>query len=170
MLTITQDVLLSHVESMFQVQDTAPHALPFAIEASWVTGKWDTLEMYLSRSSGKLNGSFNVDIGRALLALHLKRWSDFEAVLQEVRGNVAATLSTASTTSLRACHDSMLKLHALTEIEALSGVTQQNQLGKATLLQILDRRLDVLGAFLSDKQYLLGLRKATMQLSRLGLQ
>jgi len=34
------------------------------------------------------------------------------------------------------------------------------------ILENLDRRLDIIGAYTSDKQYLLGLRRAAMSLSR----
>jgi serine/threonine-protein kinase ATR len=37
---------------------------------------------------------------------------------------------------------------------------------RQVVIENLDRRLDIIGAYTSDKQYLLGLRRATMSLSR----
>lgn len=59
----------------------------------------------------------------------------------------------------------MLKFHAITEVEAISSAPVEAT-EKSSLLSSLDRRLDLLGAFVSDKQYLLGLRRAAMQLSK----
>jgi serine/threonine-protein kinase ATR len=37
---------------------------------------------------------------------------------------------------------------------------------RESILEILERRLEVIGAYTSEKQYLLGVRRATMSLSR----
>lgn len=54
----------------------------------------------------------------------------------------------------------------LTEIEILSGVQNGDIPDKKSLTASMSRRLDVLGPFSSDKQYILGIRRATMQLSK----
>ena len=60
----------------------------------------------------------------------------------------------------------MLRLHILTETEMISGFGQTANFSRPSLLTTLDRRLDILGPFSSDKQYLLGLRRAAIQLSK----
>ena len=75
-------------------------------------------------------------------------------------------MSANTTTSLQACHDTMLKFHVITEVEIISGLHDLETQDRPALLESLDRRLEVFGAFLSDKQYSLGLRRAAMQLSR----
>lgn len=83
-----------------------------------------------------------------------------------LRGNLAKSLSSSNTNSLQACHDTLVKLHALYEIEAISGVMTSIAPEREVILENLDRRLDVIGAYTSDKQYLLGVRRATMLVSK----
>jgi serine/threonine-protein kinase ATR len=59
----------------------------------------------------------------------------------------------------------MLKFHVLTELEMIAG-TDSPDIGREKVLESLNRRLEVVGAYLNDKQYLLGIRRAAMQLSR----
>jgi hypothetical protein len=47
----------------------------------------------------------------------------------------------------------------------IAGTTNQG-VERLNILESLNRRLEVLGAYLNDKQYLLGIRRAAMQLSR----
>ena len=140
-------------------------SLPFATEASWVTGKWDKLKGYLSMSEAS-DGDFNVGIGRALLALSEDNRSLFSSALDSLRLNTVRGLSTTNTTSLQGCHDSLLKFHALAELEMIGGAEEMHTSKKSSLLSLMDQRLDVLGPFVSDKQYLLGLRRAAMQLCK----
>lgn len=115
---------------------------------------------------GSAEGDFNVGVGKALLALSEDRFDDFLDILDRLRQNTAKGLSATNTTSLQGCHESLLRFHVLTEIEEISGVRCHNEAKESNLLSSLSQRLDVLGPFHSDKQYLLGLRRATMQLSK----
>lgn len=108
---------------------------------------------------------FNIGIGKALLALSNSDFDRFNIVMDQLRRLNARSLSATNTMSLQMCHSVMLRFHAITEVEAISGVLPV-EYEKPALLSSLSKRLDVLGAFLSDKQYLLGLRRATMQLSK----
>lgn len=158
--------MLNQIEGFQQSDATDALSLPFATEASWVTGKWDKLKGYLSLSTEISDGEFNVGIGRALLALSDNNMSQFSSMLDQLRRNTARGLSATNTTSLQGCHDSLLKFHALAEIEMIGGAGEMDKTKKSSLLSLMDRRLDVLGAFVSDKQYLLGLRRAAMQLCK----
>jgi len=145
---------------------TASRILPFATEASWATGRWLALEKYTSRVSKNSGEDFNVSIGRALLALHKKDSELFTSTVQTLRARIACSLSTSATSSIGACHDTMLKFHALTELEMISGTVNDTSSDPTNILESLSRRLEVLGAYLDNKQYLLGIRRAAMQLSR----
>ena len=112
------------------------------------------------------DGEFNVGVGRALLALSEENMSQFSSVLDQLRLSTVRGLSTTNTTSLQGCHDSLLKFHALAEIEMIGGAEEMHISKKSSLLSSMDQRLDVLGPFVSDKQYLLGLRRAAMQLCK----
>ena len=139
--------------------------MPFATEASWMTGKWDKLAQFLANVKAEDYGDFNVGIGSALVALHRKDRGGFLKIIDRLRSSTARSMSMVSTSSLQACHDTMLKFHILTEIELMSGM-KDNRIERPAMHASLNRRLDVLGTFSSDKQYLLGIRRAVMQLSR----
>jgi len=143
-----------------------PKFLSFAVEASWVTGKWDKMHNYLKLCARKTTADFNIGIGLALDAFRQGERQQFGKLIDGLRLSVAKALTTNSVTSLQSCHDSMLKLHALTEVESviLAGAAHKKPDSCTDLRNSLDRRLDVLGGYLSDKQYLLGLRRAAMEL------
>ena len=160
------DVLLTQSESFEPSQASMLQSRPFAVEASWLTGKWEKLTDCLSRGPEDLNSDFNVGIGFGLAALYQKDYDRFVEIINKLRSNAARSLSPATTSSLQSCHDTLLQFHILTEIELISGVKSQESVDKTVLLTSLSQRLEVLGAFPSDKQYLLGLRRAALQLSR----
>ena len=161
-----KDVLLSTIAGLHESQATVLMTRPFAVEASWVTGKWDKLDHYLPHKDAGFGGDFNVGIGSVLLALYKKDFHRSTEMISLIQKGIAKGLSMPATTSLQACHDDMLKFHILTEISVISGLNESEDPDLPSLLTALDQRLNVLGAFFIDKQYLLGLRRAAMQLSK----
>ncbi|QSZ36964.1 hypothetical protein DSL72_009056, partial [Monilinia vaccinii-corymbosi] len=161
------DVLLNYVEGMHTASKTIQKLLPFATEASWATGRWAALEKYTSIAGRNLEEDFNVSIGKALLALHQHHSATFISTIAELREQITCSLSKATTSSIGSCHDPMLKLHVLTELEMIAGVDRADPMPREELLESLDRRLETIGGYLNDKQYLLGIRRAAMQLSSL---
>ncbi|KAF2115782.1 hypothetical protein BDV96DRAFT_599348 [Lophiotrema nucula] len=161
------DSILNYVDGFNASNTFCPASLPFAAEAAWSTGKWDQLERILSSTDPQSQShvEFNVGVGRTLLALRQKHTDEFRRIIETLRESVAQGLSPSGTASLHACHDSLVKLHALYELEAISGLSTDTNSNRDVVLENLDRRLDILGAYTSDKQYLLGIRRATMQLS-----
>ncbi|KAL9104639.1 MAG: hypothetical protein Q9163_000443 [Psora crenata] len=160
-------VLLNQIETFHHTPMSQALSVPFATEASWVTGKWEKLRMYINQSTPE-TGDFNSDVGRALLALLDDRLDQFAMIIRNMRSFEARNLSTTSTASLQECHESMLRFHVLAELEAISGAQGADYVDKANLIESLNQRLEVLGPFVADKQYILGLRRATMQLSKRG--
>lgn len=162
------DSLLAQVQSFQKSAGScAPRILSLAAEASWVTGKWRTLGELLSTTPAGLQ-DFNVGVGQALLSLRQKDNEGFIAKINDLRKSIARGLSPSNTASLQACHEPMLRLHVLYEIEAISGAIDSSSISRTDLLKNLDRRLDLLGAYTAEKQYILGLRRAAMQLSSRG--
>lgn len=160
------DALLNYVEGMHASNTaTATKLLPFAVEASWATGRWPALEKYTAMIQKGPVEDFNISIGRALLALHVKDSERFTSTIQSLRKQISSSLTTAKTPSIGACHDVLFKCHVLTELEVIGG-TSNEDLDHRSILESLDRRLEVLGGYLNDKQYLLGIRRAAMQLSK----
>jgi serine/threonine-protein kinase ATR len=139
------------------------HALPFAAEAAWMTGNWNALAGFLQSEVSSKSADFNVGIGKAILALHKEDIEGFAQTITSLRENIVQGLSVSSTASLAAAHPVTLKLHALYELEQLA--TWGDDV-RDSLMESLDRRLDIVGAFTDDKQYLLGLRRAVMHFSK----
>ncbi|EON65245.1 hypothetical protein W97_04482 [Coniosporium apollinis CBS 100218] len=162
------DVLLRYANN-FRAGSASnlPQLLPFASEASWVTDKWRFLEDAIDAGSAWPSEHFNVGVGTALLALRQNKHDDFLSTISALRQKVARNLSPSTTSSVQACHDQLLKLHALYEMEAISGLPSPLRMDREVMLGTLDRRLEALGTYTSDKQYLLGIRRATMQHSSL---
>ncbi|RAL13613.1 protein kinase MEC1 [Aspergillus homomorphus CBS 101889] len=142
--------------------------LPFAVEACWITGNWDRLHKYLQFSSGQDISEFDIGVALAFDALRCGDEARYRQLINGLRLNVAKSLTANSVTSLQSCHNSILRLHALCEIEFIVDVGHETcieQRSRSEVLTILNRRLDVLGGYISDKQYLLGLRRAIMELT-----
>lgn len=161
------DAILTRFEVLKEDKPAATRFLPFAVEASWITSRWDKLQGYLELCEKSGTGEFNVGMGNALNTL---RQSNTEAeaftnIVNGLRLQVAKSLNANSVASLQSCHDDMLRLHALADVEAIANAETNSPGSYQDLLKGLDRRLDVLGGYLADKQYLLGLRRATMELA-----
>lgn len=135
--------------------------LPLAAEACWMTGTLKTLEPRLQLNHKVVNPDFNVGVGRLLLHATNKAESSFQQELHALRKSITDGLSMAGTDSLQACHNEVFKLHVLYELDVLMGVSADKV---PQLLRALDKRLNVIGSYVQDKQYLLGVRRAVMAL------
>jgi serine/threonine-protein kinase ATR len=142
-----------------------PQTLSFAAEASWNTGKWHVLEQFLDSEPGSKSQDFNVGVGRALSAMRRQDKIGFQQTISDLRVGITRGLSVSATSSLAAVYPQTIKLHALYELDMISGMAESRP-EPNTLMDTLDRRLDVLGAFTEGKLYLLGLRRAAMGLSK----
>lgn len=120
---------------------------------------------YLQLSSQQHTTDFNIGVGSAFDAFRQGNVTGFQETIDSLRLSIAKSLTVNSVTSLQSCHDSILKLHALAEMESIGNAGSQGHSSHPDVCDALSRRLDVLGGYLSDKQYLLGLRRATMELS-----
>ncbi|KAJ5778568.1 hypothetical protein N7520_001814 [Penicillium odoratum] len=169
-----QDAILTRFEALKDKDAATSRFLPFAVEASWITGRWSKLKSYLELCAEQGTGDFNVGIGSALFALrglHESNDASFEekskvftTTINNLRLNVARSLTANSVTSLQSCHDDMLRLHALADVEAIANARTKESL-YPDLPSALKRRLDVLGGYIAEKQYLLGIRRAAMELA-----
>lgn len=140
---------------------------PFAVEAAWATGRWETLQRYLySYNAGNHLEEFNLGVGSALLALKDGRTESFICQIQELKERAASSMSLSSTASLQTAHDAMLKCHVLADLEIIAGDHKKEVGDQQAVMTTLNRRLEVLGAYVNDKQYLLGIRRAAMELMR----
>lgn len=159
---ISLDVLLKYVEGLREPSNAVHKLLPYAAEASWVTGKWDVLSKYLEILPLDIGGDFNMNVGHLLGALRRHNLEAFTSTISDIRESIARKLSGPMTDSFHACHDAMLRLHVLTDLEMIASTVEDR--GRVEVLESLERRLQVIGAHPNDQQYLLGIRRAAMQL------
>jgi serine/threonine-protein kinase ATR len=147
-------------------QSAVNRIVPFAVEASWATGRWSTLQKYLGAyTGGEVSDVFNLGVASALLCLHGSDDVGFRSQINLLREKIGATLSYSTTTSLQASHEARLHCHVLSELELIAGAPERpdEESNHHDLMIALERRLEVIGAFVGDKQYLLGIRRAAME-------
>jgi serine/threonine-protein kinase ATR len=152
---------MSQIDGNSKTASSLVRLLPFAVEASWITSRWDKLEEYIRMSESSESGDFNMRIGSALLSLQHGEPRAIAEAIRDLRLELGKGLTFSSTSSLQSCHDTLLKLHVLDDVETILGVLPPD---RRELYTGLNRRLQVLGGYVSDKQYVLGLRRAAMQL------
>ncbi|KAI5198982.1 hypothetical protein AUEXF2481DRAFT_78310 [Aureobasidium subglaciale EXF-2481] len=144
--------------------------LSYITEACWTTERFDTLKEVLAGLPEENQSEFNVGVAKVLLAMQEKNQDEVSNTINNLRNSVVKGVTSVSGSSLQACHDVLLKLHIVYEIGALSGATKvptTQEPGPTSILAVMDKRLAVVGSYISDKQYLLGIRRAVMRLSNI---
>ncbi|KAI1263882.1 phosphatidylinositol 3 [Xylariaceae sp. FL1019] len=162
------DVLLNYVEGIEKhtALNTINRVIPYAVEAAWSTARWETMQKFVNKYQGDPTEDFNVSIAQALLYLR-KGWAKgFLEVVKTMRNRVGASLTPAATTSIAACHEPMLRAHVLTDLELIAGIGSEGDQHPQEVLKSLERRIEVLGSYVNDKQFVLGIRRAAMELLR----
>lgn len=141
--------------------------MPFAVEAAWVTGRWESLSKFTKRFHDDVVEDFNISLATIFEALRTNRDSgEMAKILNDMRGKISSSMNTSTTASLQACHDLLLQCHVLADLEIIVNAKAGDEGEHKNVMALLDRRLEIIGAFNNDKQYLLGIRRAAMELTR----
>ncbi|KAK3935676.1 protein kinase rad3 [Diplogelasinospora grovesii] len=156
--------VLKWVESFKIAPGSTNWVAPFAVEAAWSLGDFDKVQEHLGRcDEGYISDNFNLGIARALLSLRSQgedpSLQKFWTWMGDLRARVVHSMSYSSTASLRACHDALLQCHVLTDLEIIVKASVMQRDG---VLPALGRRREVVGAYVGDKQYLVGVGRAAM--------
>lgn len=144
--------------------------MPYAVEAAWVTSRWESLSKFTTRFNGNMAQDFNISI--AVLFDSLRKGDGKEAIqstLQQIRENIASSMNESATASLQAAHDQLLRCQVLTDLELIIDANPRSEDDRRNIMALLNGRLEVIGAYFNDKQYLLGIRRAALELTRYGL-
>ncbi|KAL9566383.1 hypothetical protein ACKAV7_009298 [Fusarium commune] len=159
--------LLNHIEGMHTDASTDNKIMPYAVEAAWVTGRWESLTKFTKRFRGDPIEDFNISIATLFEKLRAKdKPEELIKIMKDIRVKISSSMNAASTSSLQACHDLLLKSHVLTDVEIIIGTKAGDEVARQKTAALLERRLEIIGAYMNDKQYLLGIRRATMELTR----
>ena len=141
--------------------------LPFAVEAAWVTGRWETLSKFTGRFQEDLTQDFNMSVASLFDSLYRHYGTEsFDKAMQGMQDKIASSMTASATASLNAAHEILLKCHVLTDLEVIVNTKPGNDDERRRTLGLLDGRLELIGGRFGDKQYLLGIRRAAMELSR----
>ncbi|EGR46540.1 uncharacterized protein TRIREDRAFT_66128 [Trichoderma reesei QM6a] len=159
------DVLLNHIEGMRSDSlSNDNRIMPFAIEAAWVTGRWESLDKFIHRFQGNVLQDFNMSLGVLFESLYKKQ--PFTETAKMMKENIALSMTSSTTASLQAAHDIMLKCHVLTDLEIILGTNPESEEERMKTISLLEGRCEVIGAYFNDRQYVLGIQRAAMQLLR----
>ena len=140
--------------------------VPFAVEAAWASSRWETLRKFVDLHDNEQFDNFNFGVARVLLKLMEGAKGAFKQEINSLRNRISSSLTFSATASIHASHESLLRCHVLTDLEIIAGVHEDPNREVQDTLTALDRRLEVLGAYVNDKQYILGIRRAAMELMR----
>ncbi|KAI1176429.1 phosphatidylinositol 3 [Nemania sp. FL0916] len=162
------DVLLNYVEGFDKTADVASinRIVPYAVEAAWATGRWEVMQKFFGKYQGDPSEDFNTSIAQALLYLKRNSTQGFFQTMKTMRDRVGSSLTSSTTASLQACHEPILRAHVLTDLELIVGAKNDGDQHPQDVLRSLNRRLEVLGSYVGDKQYVLSIRRAAMELLR----
>jgi serine/threonine-protein kinase ATR len=141
--------------------------MPYAVEAAWVSSRWESLEKFVTRFNGDTTQDFNVSIAKLFSTLrHGPNKEDVSGIIREIREKISTSMNSSATASLQAAHDILLRCHVLADLEMVIGAHHRNDDDHRKTLDLLESRLNVIGAYFNDKQYILGIQRAAMELTR----
>ncbi|KAH6604197.1 hypothetical protein Trco_007643 [Trichoderma cornu-damae] len=162
------DVLLNHIEGMrADSLSNDNRIMPFAIEAAWVTGRWESLDKFINRFQGNVVQDFNMSLGVLFESLYRNAATEtFAETARMMKENIALSMTSSTTASLQAAHEVMLKCHVLTDLEIIIGTKTESDEERMKSISLLEGRCEVIGAYFNDRQYVLGIQRAAMQLLR----
>lgn len=150
--------LLSQFDAFQSSEKTLPITLPMAVESAWISGDLKRLSRYLELAAEKHIDDFAIGLGSVLRSLAESETEAAITQIESLRHSVAKGLTVNTVSSFRTSHESVLKLHALSEVETVARSEKTNT------FENLSRKLVLLGGCIYDKRYILNLRRATMQL------
>lgn len=138
-----------------------------ACEAAWKTGKWAFLDDCLAKKIDDPVADFNSGLAHVLNCVRKGQLTRAQQTLLSLRLKIAQGMTPSSTSSVKAVRTELLHLQALEEVELVTGIDSQADHDSMAIQSLLNKRLDVLGSYNDDKEYLLGIRRAAMTVCNL---
>ncbi|PNS15892.1 hypothetical protein CAC42_7998 [Sphaceloma murrayae] len=143
--------------------------LSFTAEAAWSSGCLHEYASDLEAATAAGSSIFNVSLGRILLDVAKGNIQESTSSIVKLRNSVTRSISSANAASLSSCHTQMLQLHVLEEVEQVQELRKQPSLSPLNISNLstsLDKRLAVLGTSMTDKQFVLGVRRAVLKVTQ----
>lgn len=162
--------LLSGLETLDVTHVSVPNnLLCLGVEAAWLAGDFTKLQSWLNKvgTDHPVAEAFEVNVGRTLIALKENRLDDAILFIDRARKSISRLLEGAPVTSMKQCHEAMVRLHGLADLETI-GKLETPRLGDNSLTEhrmisdALDERLESLGTNYDAVRYLLALRRSAI--------
>lgn len=141
-------------------QEIVKRLLPSVVEAHWMKGDLHGMRSRFGSQTQPSSSGFNIGIAQILTELADGKDDAVVDRIKSMRQNISQGMTMASTSSVQASHSDLRDLHVLREVEILrdSGSSTPKDVENT-----LERRLSIVGSYVSEKQYILGVRRAVMQ-------
>ncbi|ETN46988.1 uncharacterized protein HMPREF1541_01178 [Cyphellophora europaea CBS 101466] len=154
-------LLLDRYETMVSTSQLPLTQLkPYAIESAWATYRWDELAKLVSADP---SDDFTTCLGKVLLQAYKDDHHAGSELIEELYRTSALELSPNAIMSLANSYESLRKMHTIDDLRLILETTTDS---KTENMKILRKRLDILGSNVQDKQYLLSVRRAAMQIRK----
>ncbi|KAI5307701.1 serine/threonine-protein kinase M1, partial [Ascosphaera atra] len=153
--------LLSQYEMFKSTKQTLPTTLPIVIESTWLAGDWERLDKYLQQAADNQIDDFAVRLGSVLSSIRGNDERAMKSKIQSLRHMVAKGLTVNTVSSFRTSHESVLRLHALSELDNIINCEKTQA---KSMLDEMDCKLSMLGGRVFDWQHILDLRRTAMNL------
>ncbi|KAG5518296.1 hypothetical protein PMAC_003092 [Pneumocystis sp. 'macacae'] len=157
------ETLLTEVDSLISCNlNFTSKLINIGAEVAWQFEKWNVLEKYLSFTDVKL---FDIGLGKALLFLKSRKYSDYESSIVELRTQLAMSLGTSNIDSTWQCYDILFKLHMLFELEYIYNFfNEDNNNNIASIMNSLDQRLQLITDSFEHRRSILSLRRIILDI------
>jgi len=134
----------------------------FAVEAAWMSSKWDALASYADKytTTPQQEVPFDLDIGRAIIAYRNEKGDTIKSSITNARTTISKSFALSNTVSFRQCRESLFRLHILSEVEMITSSLRGSDVKLDGLNVSLENRLKIIEPSPRERQYLLALRRA----------
>lgn len=171
------DYLMESMETLYHAHSDLPNKfLSIGVEASWLASDFNKLRQWLNRipANSSVINSFEVNIGRALLALEGEDYVKFRILINKAQKNISTVLESSQISSVIQIYDTIVRLHGLADFESIASIDKDRMTNNGSgiithreMSKKLNDRLDILGSYYPQKQYLLAFRRMAMNSSHL---
>ena len=154
------DSFLAIGPSIEQSESSLANLLPSAIEACCMINDSASLTRHLELTPETLADDYNVGIGYAVHANNSNKPDVLMKHVKSIRKTITTSMTAANGSSLHGCHTELRRLHILSEIEMLKDGWQETPESMEIMFENFEKRLSAVGSYISDKQSILGIRRA----------
>ncbi|KAF2487961.1 hypothetical protein BDY17DRAFT_290011 [Neohortaea acidophila] len=158
--------LLKYAESFLTVDrqatetpNAAARLLPDILGAQMMNGDLEGLYTTLESTAFPMQSDFNAGIAGLVRAVADHDVPAVTTHIKRLRTSITQSMTAASSSSVQGSHEDLKKLHVLGEVEMLCS----DDLNTMEVKTMLERRLAVIGSYVLDKQYVLGVRRVIME-------